>query len=129
MITYILLYDWLYAVVVKRLQRTCAYYRTSAHAMCVRKFVRKGFKTVRAMCVRAAGFWVCDVGLHFCTLFGTKQPNNAIIGSKKYSILERPFLFSNIISVLEEHFLFSNIISYFRASFPVLKHQKIVEEI
>ena len=87
------------------------------------------FGTVCAMCVRAAGFWACDVRSHFCTLFGTKQPNNAIIGSKKYSILERPFLFSNIISVLECHFLFSNIISYFRTSFPVLKHQKIVEKL
>ena len=50
------------------LRRTCAYYRTFAHAMCVRKCVRKGFETVRAMCVRVAHFWVCDVRSHFYTL-------------------------------------------------------------
>ena len=30
---------------------------------------RKAFGTVRVMCVRAAGFWECDVRSHFCTLF------------------------------------------------------------
>ena len=29
----------------------------------------KAFGTVRAMCVRAAGFLECDVRSHFCTLF------------------------------------------------------------
>ena len=36
------------------LRRTCAYYRTSARAMCVRKCVRKGLGSVRAE-VRAYG--------------------------------------------------------------------------
>ena len=36
------------------LRRTCAYYRTSARAMCLRKCVRKGFGTVREE-VRAYG--------------------------------------------------------------------------
>ena len=61
------------------LRCTCAYYRTSARAMCVRKCVRKRFETVCAMCVRVARFWACDVRLHFCTLFRIKQPKNAII--------------------------------------------------
>jgi hypothetical protein len=51
------------------LRRTCAYYRTSARAMCVRECVRKVFGTARAMCVRVARFWACDVRSHFCTLF------------------------------------------------------------
>ena len=59
------------------LRRTGAYYRTSARAMCV----RKGFETVRAMCVRVACFWVCEVRSHFFTLFGTKRPDNAIMYS------------------------------------------------
>ena len=44
------------------LRRTCAYYRTSARAMCVRKCVREGFETVCAMCVRVARLWraMCD---------------------------------------------------------------------
>ena len=47
------------------LRRTCAYYRTSARAMCVRKCVRKGFGTVRAK-VRACGqFSSCDLRSHF----------------------------------------------------------------
>jgi hypothetical protein len=84
------------------LRRTCAYYHSSARVMCVWKCVWKGFETVRAMCVRAAHFWGCDVGLHFSTLFGTKLPNNAIIGSKKYSVLERPFLFYKTLKIVEE---------------------------
>ena len=32
----------------------------------------KGFATVCAMCVRAAGFLVCDKRLYFCTLFCAK---------------------------------------------------------
>ena len=47
------------------LRRTCAYYRTSARAICVRKCVRKGFETVRAMWVGVAHFWVCDERSHF----------------------------------------------------------------
>jgi hypothetical protein len=38
------------------LRRTCAYYRTSAHAMCMRKCVWKRFGNVYEMCVRAAHF-------------------------------------------------------------------------
>ena len=33
------------------LRRTCAYYCTSAYAMCMRKCVQKGFGTVRCRCV------------------------------------------------------------------------------
>ena len=47
------------------LRRTCAYYRTSARAMCVRKCVRKAI--LKCACeVRACGhFSGCDVRLHF----------------------------------------------------------------
>ena len=60
----------------------------------------KAFGTVRAMCVRAACFWVCDVRSHFCTLFGTKLPETAIFCLKNYfrtsfPILEYLFLFYN----------------------------------
>ena len=49
------------------LRRTCAYYRTFARAMCVRKCVRKGFGTVRAE-VRAHGHLTkCDLRSHFFT--------------------------------------------------------------
>ena len=40
------------------LRGTCAYYQC--------------FGTVCAMCMCAAGFWGCDVLLHFCTLFWAK---------------------------------------------------------
>ena len=79
-----------------------------SHVRCAcRSACGKGFATVCAMCVRAARFGVCNVRSHFCSLFGTKQPNNAIIGSKKKN--------------LERLFLFWNVISYFRMLFSILK--------
>ena len=41
------------------LRRTCAYYRTSARAMCVRKCVRKGF--VNCVCVVGACGHIFDL--------------------------------------------------------------------
>ena len=50
------------------LRRTCAYYRTFARAMCVRKGFRNCACDVRACC----SFRACDVRSHFCTIFWTK---------------------------------------------------------
>ena len=49
------------------LRRTCAYYRTSARAMCVRKCVRKGFETVRAEVSAYGQLSKCDLRSHFFT--------------------------------------------------------------
>ena len=68
----------------------------------------KVFGTVRAMCVRVAGFGVCDVQSHFCTLFWTKGQD-----------LERLFLFLNVL------FLVWNILSCFRTAYSDLEHPKI----
>ena len=51
------------------LRRTCAYYRTSARAMCVRKCVRKGFETVRAEVSANGQLSMCDLRSHFSVFF------------------------------------------------------------
>ena len=49
------------------LRRTCAYYRTSARAMCVRKCVRKGF--VNCACVVGACGHIFDLRCAIAALF------------------------------------------------------------
>ena len=58
--------------------------------------VRNPFWKVCEMCLRAACFWACDVRSHFCTLFGTKIPENATFCLKKM-FLEHLFLLWNVL--------------------------------
>ena len=88
------------------LRRTCAYYRTFARAMCVRKCVRKGLETCVCDVRACVLFLACDVRSHFCTLFWTKW-QEFLFWNILFSNLEHLFLLSNILfSVFELPFLF-----------------------
>ena len=82
--------------------------RRQAHVRFVVARVRVRAKII----LRAARFLAYNVQLHFCTLFGTKQPESAIFGCKKYSRMSYPFsehpkkYFRTFYSVLERPFLF-----------------------
>ena len=65
------------------LRRTCAHYRTSAHAMCVQKCMRKGFWNCVCDVHACGSFWACDVRSHFCTLFWTFEVLSIIFYQKK----------------------------------------------
>ena len=74
------------------LRRTCADYRTSARAMCVRKCVRKGFGTVRAK-VRAYGqLSMCDLRSHFFTC--------SLLMQVHMQLISNPFLHMYILSII-----------------------------
>ena len=89
------------------LRRTCAYYRTSARAMCVRKCVRKGFWNCACDVCACSSFLACDVRLHFCKLF---EQNDKIscVGTSFFSNLEHTFLFLTSFSCFWTSFPFSN---------------------
>ena len=74
----------------------------------------KTFWNMCAMWVLAACFRACNVRLLFCTFFGTKRPDDAIVGLKT-------FHFQTFFHVLEGHFLFQNLLLCFGTSFPVFE--------
>ena len=92
--------------------------RARTHMCDVRSHVcvRNPFWKVCGMCVRAALFLTCDVRPHFCTLFGTKLPENATFCLKNYSRTRMSY------PVLEHLFLLWNILSCFRTSYSDLEH-------
>ena len=71
--------------------RTCAYYRTSARAMCVRKCVRKGSGTVRAEVRAYVHIFDLRLRSHFFT--------------KSFNQLCRYFIFSILMYVVVHSFL------------------------
>ena len=101
-----------------------AHVRCAVARVCVlAKFILKSVCNVHA----CGSFSTWDVRSHFCTLFGTKQPEKAIFVLIKiyfrisYPVLEHPFLlqhlsfcFRTFFSALELLFLFQNVLFCFR---------------